>query len=140
MKILKRKGIIKIYLGRIDYYLSKRAAESSESFIGVDGSEKRESLNRKYQKRIEAELRQQKHNATKDIIKSINSLEKSISELEIEHKELEEKLADAKIYSDGEKIKQTTTRFNQIKSDLEKALNQWTNLNEELQKIKSKFD
>ncbi len=37
--------------------------------------EKSENTNRKEQKRIEAELRQQKHKATKDLVKEISSWE-----------------------------------------------------------------
>ena len=76
----------------------------------------------------------------KDVIKSIKKLEELIYELEIDHKELEEKLADPKIYSNGEAIKQTTAKFNQVKSQLEKAINEWTNLNEELQNIEAQFN
>ena len=135
-----RKGIIKQYPGNIDYYLSKRIESTTDSENELISIENKDFTNRKNQKRIEAELRQQKHLATKDVIKSIKKLEELIYELEIDHKELEEKLADPKIYSNGEAIKQTTSKFNQVKSQLEKAINEWTNLNEELQNIEAQFN
>ena len=135
-----RKGIIKQYPGNIDYYLSKRIESTTDSENELISIENKDFTNRKNQKRIEAELRQQKHLATKDVIKSIKKLEELIYELEIDHKELEEKLADPKIYSNGEAIKQTTAKFNQVKSQLEKAINEWTNLNEELQNIEAQFN
>jgi ATP-binding cassette subfamily F protein 3 len=136
-----RKGLIKYYPGNIDYYLSKRLglSEDLNNQIAIR-KEREEYLNRKNQKRIEAEIRQQKHSATKNIIKSINDLELSISKLELEYKELEQKLVDPEIYSNEVDIKQTTSRYNKVKSDLEKAMSQWTQLNEELQKIETQFN
>ncbi len=96
--------------------------------------------NRKEQKRFEAELRQQKHKATKDLAKEISSCEEKIISFENEIKDLEKKLADPSIYSDGEIAKETTNIFNKAKSELDSALKKWEQLNEKLLEIESQFN
>lgn len=136
-----RKGTIKLYPGDIDYFLSKRS-EFSDSSTGsnYEIKEKKVFSNRKDQKRIEAEIRQQKHKASKDVVKSISNLESVITKLESEYKELENKLADPEIYLNGEVAKQITSRFNNVKSELDLALLKWEELNKTLLEIESQFN
>ena len=135
-----RKGKLKTYLGDIDYFLSKRDLSSLErDSVVVEKKEKLETINRKDQKRIEAELRQQKHNATKNLIKEISSWEIKISSYENLIKDLERKLADPIIYSDGDAAKDITNRFNKAKSDLELANKKWEKLTEKLIETESQF-
>ncbi len=135
-----RNGSIKIYPGDIDYYLSKRSFDYlSDTENEVNKSEGIKFSSKKDQKRYEAELRNSKHKATKDILKSITNLETMISILETEQKELESKLSSSDIYSNTELIKQTTLRFNEVKNELEIALSKWEDLNDKLQQIESQF-
>lgn len=137
-----RKGNLKTYPGDIDYFLSKRELASLERDIEINVIKNKSevsSVNRKDQKRIEAELRQQKHIATKDIVKEISKVENQISNFEIKLKDLETKLADPTIYSNGETAKQTTNDFNQAKSNLDSAMKKWEELNEKLIEIESQF-
>lgn len=137
-----RNGSLKFYNGDIDYFLSKR----SENQLGVNDYssfekvEKKEFSNRKDQKRFEATIRQQKHKATKDVLKYISNQEVLIAKLENEFKELEQKLADPEIYSNGDLARQITTRFNVVKIELDNALKKWEELNENLQEIEAKFN
>lgn len=136
-----RKGTIKLYPGDIDYFLSKRSELSDSSTeSNYEIKEKKVFSNRKDQKRIEAEIRQQKHKASKDVVKSISNLESVITKLESEYKELENKLADPEIYLNGEVAKQTTSRFNNVKSELDLALLKWEELNKTLLEIESQFN
>jgi ATP-binding cassette subfamily F protein 3 len=135
-----RKGKLKTYLGDIDYFLSKRELSSLErDAVAVEKKEKVEGVNRKEQKRLEAELRQQKHLATKELTKEISRWEIKISSYENLVKDLENKLADPSIYSDGEAAKDITNRFNKTKSELELANKKWEELTEKLLEIESKF-
>ena len=135
-----RKGKLKTYLGDIDYFLSKRDLSSLErDAVVVEKKEKVETTNRKDQKRLEAELRQQKHNATKNLVKEISSWEIKISSYENLIKDLERKLADPSIYSDGDAAKDITNRFNKTKSELEQANKKWEKLTEKLLEIESQF-
>lgn len=136
-----RKGTIKLYPGDIDYFISKRSEFSDSSTeSNYEIKEKKVFSNRKDQKRIEAEIRQQKHKASKDVVKSISNLESVITKLESEYKELENKLADPEIYLNGEVAKQTTSRFNNVKSELDLALLKWEELNKTLLEIESQFN
>lgn len=136
-----RKGTIKLYPGDIDYFISKRSEFSDSSTeSNYEIKEKKVFANRKDQKRIEAEIRQQKHKASKDVVKSISNLESVITKLESEYKELENKLADPEIYLNGEVAKQTTSRFNNVKSELDLALLKWEELNKTLLEIESQFN
>ncbi len=71
--------------------------------------EKSETVNRKEQKKLEAEVRQQKHKATKDLAKEISFWEEKIVSYESLVKDLENKLADPNIYSDGDIAKEITS-------------------------------
>ncbi len=135
-----RKGVIKIYEGGLDYYLSKREEGiNSREFLSVKNNAAQNNISRKEQKRIEAERRQKKFRATKDIIKKIEELEKQISVLESKENELENKLADEKIYSDPVMAKEVTSEYNKAKQDINYKMAEWSRLSEELQKIESQF-
>ncbi len=134
-----RNGKIKIYLDGIDYYLSKREQTFLENPV-TESKRKKDSVSRKDQKRLEAELRQQRHKATKDILKSISDLEVQITNSEKEIKNLEEKLADPELYYDGDLAKQTTTRFTHAKRELDSLLQKWEDLNNKLNEIESRFN
>ena len=137
-----RHGNLKTYLGGIDYFLSKRAVSTLERDEKISFSEKvinQNPSNRKEKKRLEAELRQQKHKATKDLIKEISKKEKKIEALENELKNLENKLADPQVYTNGTVVKETTIRMNECKTELDSTLKEWEKLNEELQIIESQF-
>lgn len=135
-----RKGKLKTYLGDIDYFLSKRELASLErDEPAFEKKEKVEGTNRKDQKRIEAELRQQKHKATKELVKEISRLEIIISAYENQIKDFEKKLADPKIYSNSNEAKEITLRFNKTKSELDSSTKKWEELSERLLEIESQF-
>ncbi len=136
-----RKNSFKIFLGGIDDYLYKRKQIiESEKAGSIKKQVADDSVSRKDQKRIEAEQRQKKYLATKDIIKQINQLEEKIDTLEKKEKELEENLADEKVYSDPQALKETTSNFNQTKIELEAAIEKWQKLSEELTNIEKQFN
>lgn len=138
-----RQGRLKSYLGGIDYFLSKRSVSTLERDEKISSTEKeidQNPSNRKEQKRLEAEMRQQKHKATKDLVKEISKKEKLIEKLETELKDLENKLADPQVYSNGAAVKETTSRLNQCRTELNAALKDWENLNEKLLEIESQFN
>ncbi len=135
-----RKGKINNFVGGIDYYLNKREElklkEDAET--GKKYSESK-NLTKKEQKRIEAELRQKKYSATKDLIKRIEELEKIIHKLESKQNELENKLADPSLYNNPEEAKKVNFDFKKIKDELEKSLTEWTDLSEKLNEIERSF-
>ena len=135
-----RKGKIKEFAGGIDYYISKREDLSGKENEKLKDEESIDQhLTRKDQKRIEAELRQKRFNATKNIIERINELEKLISLNEEREKELEILMTKPEFYSNGEKMKETNLEFSKIKNELAKYLNEWENLSAELTQIENSF-
>jgi ATP-binding cassette subfamily F protein 3 len=135
-----RKGSLKMYDGGLDYYLSKRAEElTSRENVSAKNIHAQDNVSRKEQKRIEAELRQKRFRATKEIIQKIGELEKQISGLEVKETELENKLADEKIYSDPVTVRDVTSEYNKVKEELNYKMAEWSRLSEELQKIESQF-
>lgn len=142
-----RKSGLKMYHGDIDYYLFKRKESTEESNNNSDKSESSsqknsvsENLSRKEQKRLEAEIRQKKYQATKDLTKEIERLEKQISLLEDEQKEIQTKLADPEFYSNAEEVKITNKRFREVEKELEELMIQWESKTEELNNILNQFN
>ena len=136
-----RKGKLKTYLGNIDYFLSEREFFFQERDKSTPvKKEKVETINRKEQKRLEAEIRQQKHKATKDLSKEISKWEEKINAYENEIKNFEKQLANPEIYTESVTAKETTSKFNRTKSDLDSAIKKWEELNEKLHKIESQFN
>ena len=134
-----RRSSFKIFLGGIDDYLYKRQQIIESEKTGKSKEVISDSISRKEQKRIEAEQRQKKYLATKDLLKKINGLEEKIDRLEMKEKELEKNLADEKLYSDPNLLKEMTSDYNQVKTELENTIEKWQYLSEELVKIESQF-
>jgi ATP-binding cassette subfamily F protein 3 len=142
-----RKGKIKVFEGGIEYYLSKREeiqgepqAESKERNANKTSKEiKPESLSRKDLKKLEAELRQKKYSATKEIIFKISEVEKKISFLEKREKELELDLANPETYINADTARSKNNEFKQIKLDLAGYLKEWEYLSNKLSEIEKKF-
>ncbi len=133
-----RKGKIKNFEGGIEYYLRKREmlSEESESQKQV---EENEQVTRKDQKRIEAELRQKKYDATRDLIKKIEMLEKKISELENKEKNLEKELTLSETYTNPETAKEKSLEFQNVKNDLDNFISEWEKASNELHLIEKQF-
>ena len=134
-----RKGSIQYFEGGIEYYLSKRAVINEEN-EQKESAKNNDLINRKDQKRIEAELRQKKYSATKGLIKKIKILEEKISELEEKEKKLERELVLPETYTNVETARVKTLEFQNIKTELEKILGEWEKTSTELTRIENEFD
>lgn len=100
--------------------------------IKADAKEKSNSAQaKKEQKRLQAELRQQKAPLTNRLKK----VDQQIAILQTENDELDVLLADNDLYSDENKDKMTQTvdRSNQVKIELEQLEEEWLELNEKLE-------
>ncbi len=102
-------GHLRHFPGGYQYYLDKtaqsaRAALTSSSFNSDSVSTNKSAapqLDRKEQKRIEAEQRQARSRKKQEIQKRIAALEKEIAELETQQKELTAELEKPETYADG---------------------------------------
>lgn len=135
-----RNKKIKVYNGNIDYYLEKHSSEFIEENTSNIKSAKSEiSISRKEQKRIEAELRNKKYQATKNLNKEIELLESKISELETEQKILLEKLNDESLYSNGTEIKKISVRLKELEKELQILFEKWEEKNQKVNEILQQF-
>lgn len=128
-----RKNEFNTFAGGIDYYLSKKAEIDSEKNSEV--SQTNEKITRKDQKRLEAELRQKRYKATKDILQVIEKTELKIEELEEKKLTVENELAQEEIFSNPTVSKEKNLEYENIKADLESIYEKWSSLNEELEEI-----
>jgi ATP-binding cassette, subfamily F, member 3 len=139
-KVLEiRKLRSTLFPGGIDYYLSKR-----DSIIEQEDSDKSEnnnvnSINRKDQKRLDAEIRKQKHKATKDLKKVVEKLENEIENLELQIEDIEIALGDEKIYSNTQLSAEKNKEYESVKNKLDKVYSEWTIKSEELESIEKDF-
>ena len=139
-----RKGSFKSYPGGIEYYLEKKKEEESKTSGTTDSTSKSENLakeavTKKDQKRIEAEMRQKKYAATKDLLKKISNIEKEIDSLETKKAEIENALALPETYSDPAKAKGLNAEYVQVKEKLDIQMESWSELSEKVSEIEQQF-
>ncbi len=131
-----KEGKTNIYPGGIDYYLSKR---KDEDIIVKSRQDNDDKLNKKDQKRIEAELRQKKYLHTKDLKKEIEGIEKDIEKCEDLKSNLEVELTREDVYSNPELAKEKNMEYENVKNRLEVLYSKWTLLNHDLEEIEKSF-
>ena len=135
-----RKKQFKIFNSGISYYLEKREENLADGNADdkKDAGQK-DSVSRKDQKRLEAELRKKRYDATREILKKIKSLEEEIEKMETKQKELELGLTDPAIFGNPVKAKETTQNYNKTKETLDKKIFEWEKLSETLAGIEKQF-
>jgi ATP-binding cassette subfamily F protein 3 len=134
-----RKGEIKMFPGGIEYYLEKKQVKEIEEESSRTKKISDISVSKKDQKRTEAELRQKRYQATKDILKKVNIIEKKIETLELKQKELETMLADPSVYSNPKELKERNHEYLQTKTKLDITINEWEKYSVELHNIEKQF-
>jgi ATP-binding cassette subfamily F protein 3 len=136
-----KKGELKIFYGGIEYYLEKHEQLLlDQEIIEEDKLNISENFSRRDQKRAEAELRQKKYTATKDILRRIKQLEDEIEKLEEIHKKLEEDLLNPEIYNNPKIVKDKNIELNNIKEKLDAKISEWSIASEEYTEIEKQFD
>jgi len=145
-EILNKK--LEVYDGGIDYYLEKRKEKLANIAAQTINSSTSKSIkhienikiDKKEQKRIEAQQRQKKYEATKDLKKEIEVLEYKIAQLEKRKNEIEDSLASPEFYSKPDKLKSLNLEYNTIKKELDQKIEQWTEASEKLEQILKQFE
>lgn len=133
-------GKIFTFNGGIDYYLKKRGNIIEDNSAHSAVTEIKTTAAKKELKRLQAEKRQAKYNATKNLIREISILEKKIEKLEKREKLLEQALANPDTYNDNKKAMELNNDFKVVKSELSETFDKWEKLSEELQRVESEFD
>jgi ATP-binding cassette subfamily F protein 3 len=136
-----RDKFVQLYSGGIEYYLDKRKEDIEKQKNNESGTlQPSFQQTRKEQKRNEAFLRQQKYNATKDLIKEIAEYEKQIAELESRISVLEKELGEEAVYSNPALAKEKNSDYVKSKIELDRVFNIWTEFTEKLETINKSFD
>lgn len=136
------RGVFRIYEDGIDYYLSKRKEEQLGGSVQKSTAVKRPAaeINKKEQKRIEAELRQKKYQETKTIKQAVQKLEEDIFRLENAERLLETQLNDTTLYQRPDELKNLTTQYKNAKDQLAKKMAEWELKSAKLSEIEREFD
>jgi ATP-binding cassette subfamily F protein 3 len=130
-----RQGNLKLFNGGIDYYLQKRIEQTEV----VSSATNEDKLNRKDQKRLEAEIRQKKYNQTKDIRKDLEKCEKEIEKLESLKSQLEKSLSDPEVFSNPNVAKETNLEYEKTKQMLNIEYDRWAELSSSIEEIEKNF-
>jgi ATP-binding cassette subfamily F protein 3 len=133
-----RAGRIKTYLGNISDYIDikKREQELLQHQAPSSGRPAGESLpTEKERKRFEAELRQKRYQKTKPVQDHLAYLETVIEKKEREKTAIETAMASGDFYRDGEKAKETASRYKVVQQELADAYYQWDELSRELERL-----
>jgi len=134
---------LKIYEGDIGYYLYKYNEETELVSLSRQISEKieqpSETSSRKEQKRIEAEKRQQKYKATKDLKERLAKLEKEIHKLEQELERINTVLINPDSYNNHNQIRELNEKYKELKLSLDKKLREWEEVSLSLEEIEREF-
>lgn len=135
------RGLFRQYEDGIDYYLLKRNQELAAQQQTNNQIKKSSSENtRKDIKRIEAELRQEKYNRTKDLRKKLEKTEAEIAALETKQSAIEERLADATLYQRPDELKTVNAEYKSVKEKLDRVYTEWERITIRLDEIEKEFE
>ncbi|MCW8850627.1 MAG: ATP-binding cassette domain-containing protein, partial [Melioribacteraceae bacterium] len=129
-----KNNSLKEYPGGIEYYLRKKEDFNEEETVQEQTNDNLK-INRKEEKRLEAEKRKRENLATKDLKKNIELFETKIEELENLKSKLEHDLTKEEIYSNPILAKQNKLEYDKVKIELENNYTNWTSAQEELESI-----
>ena len=145
-----RNRKIKEYIGGIDDYLRRHGSETVEDAFGprsapsetptAKGNGTDSAASRKERKRREAEMRNKRYAATKDLKGKLETIERSVEKLEEEKIESESLLADPKIYADGERSAEVQKRMEEIQAKLSDLYSRWERVAADLETVQAEFE
>jgi len=133
-----RAGKLKIYEGDIEYYFYKRN-EETQPISQIKIEQQSETTSRKEQKRIEAEKRQQRYKATKELKEKSAKLEKEIHRLEQEIEKINAVLINPDSYNNQTQIRELNEKHNELKLSLDKKVKEWEEVSLSLEEIEREF-
>jgi ATP-binding cassette, subfamily F, member 3 len=139
-----------LYAGNITYYLEKSAEDEAGkkgtpklATLGTTAatSSSRQSIpgvNRKEQRRIEAEQREIKSKVLKPLETEFTVLEAKIAELEAAQSTLTQQLSSEAVTNNPGKLREVTNAVDKLAKSLEISYSRWGALSEEIERLRSK--
>jgi ATP-binding cassette subfamily F protein 3 len=139
-----RAGKIKIYEGDIEYYLYKRNEEtqqvSQSRLLSGKVEQPTDTSSRKEQKRMEAEKRQQRYKATKDLKERLAKLEKEIHKHEQELEKINAALINPDTYNNHTQIRELNEKYKVMKLSLDEKVKEWEKVSLSLEEIEREYN
>jgi len=146
-----RKGRIKEYLGGIGEYLARHRSETiNDAFVPAKadlrqqqaagaspGQAKGDGLSEKDRKRIEAEQRNRRYTATKDLRKKLEKVEKQVAELEEKKAGCEEEIARPETYSNPDRARQLQITLGELDRQLAEQYEAWGKIAGEIETVEA---
>jgi ATP-binding cassette subfamily F protein 3 len=141
------------YAGNITYYLEKSAEDEaakrgepklstlSPATTAANGSSRPSipGVNRKEQRRIEAEQREMRSKVLKPLEAEFESLETKIAELEGAQATLTAQLSEESVVADPARFREVTNAVDKLAKALEASYYRWGELSDEIEKVKAKL-
>jgi ATP-binding cassette subfamily F protein 3 len=143
-----------LYAGNITYYLEKSAEDEAirkgepkltslaTAASGPNGSSSRQSVpgvNRKEQRRIEAEQREIRSKVLKPLEAEFEALEAKIAELEGAQATLTTQLSNESVVNDPARFREVTNAVDKLAKSLETSYSRWGALSEEIERLRVKL-
>jgi ATP-binding cassette, subfamily F, member 3 len=91
-------------------------------------------------KRAQAERRNARYRATKDLRRVVSQVEEELGRVEAEIAELTRKLADPELYADGARVKEHVARHGELKDRASELLERWETAQLELERAEAAVD
>ena len=139
-----------LYAGNITYYLEKSAEDEAAkkgipklATLGtapVNGSSRQSipGVNRKEQRRIEAEQREIRSKVLKPLESEFTGLEAKIAELEGAQATLTQQLSSEEVSNNPGKLREVTNAVDKLAKSLEVSYTRWGALSEEIERLRAK--
>ena len=128
-------GQPRVFLGNVSDYLEKIESEKATAPATTNNSSTTvvPIANRKSQKRIEAEIRQQKSRVVKPLQQQLETIEQRIANLEQQKVTISEQLSAPDVITNSDEILNLTRQFQDADRALESAYTQWAELSDQIE-------
>ncbi len=134
----------RMFAGNISYYLEKIEQERNEakgtaSTTTTASNKVPSGVNRKEQRKIEAEKRKKRNDVLKPLQAKLEKSEELISELEAAQATLTQHMSDPSVTGDANKLQEASNAYLSISEKLEHTYTLWGEINEQIEKFEKEF-
>ncbi len=95
--------------------------------------------NRKAQRQLEGQLRQQRANALKPLNANLEEIEETIASKEARKAEIESLMADPEFFKNKDGAAGTAAEYRELAAAIEKAYTDWSKVSDEIEKVEAEF-
>lgn len=128
------------FAGNITYYLEKieqerNAAKGITASAPAASNSSTSGVNRKEQRKLEAELRKKRNDVLKPLQRELEELENSIAEYEAAQAALTTHMSAPDTAGDAEKMQQASSAYQALGEKLENAFSHWGEVSDKIEKL-----